>query len=512
MSIAAYWRLTRAGFVLAREGALAVTEGQPLPPGLKRLVDLGRLIERRSVRATGRVERLARALERLGPTYVKIGQLLATRPDIVGAGIADDLSALQDNMPAFDARLVPGILSQALGEVKAAELTGISAPVAAASIAQVHKAMLADGDGPPRPVAVKLLRPGIEARFRRDLDAVMTYAKLAERFSAPSRRLRPVAVAQTLERSALIEMDLRLEAAAISEMADNISGTSGFDVPTIEWAHTAHNVLTTNWIEAIPIRDHAALDAAGLSRQTIARDLMQHFLRHAIQHGFFHADMHPGNLFVDPVTGSIKAVDFGIMGRIGKAERRFLAEILHGFIVRDYRRMAALHIEIGYVPASHSVEDFAQALRSIGEPMHGRPASEISMAKVLAQLMAVTELFDMRTRPELVLLQKNMVVVEGVARALDPGLDMWTTAEAVVGDWVRREAGPLGQVEKVVETATEIAGAARKVPGLVARYETLLERAESAEDPRRRHFGPALAVAGWTVLVLVGIAAIVTIF
>ncbi|HUV32674.1 MAG TPA: 2-polyprenylphenol 6-hydroxylase [Devosiaceae bacterium] len=512
MSVAAYWRLMRAGFVLAREGALAVTEGQPLPPGVKRLVAVGRTIERRSVRATQRVEKLARALERLGPTYVKLGQLLATRPDIVGAGIADDLSALHDRMPAFDERLVPGLLRQALGERRAAQLTEISESVAAASIAQVHRATLDDGAGPPRVVAIKMLRPGIEARFQRDLDAVMTYAKLAERFSPPSRRLRPVAVAQTLERSALIEMDLRLEAAAMSEMADNIAGARGFEVPKIEWAHTARNVLTTNWIEAITIRDHGALDAAGLNRKTIARELMQHFLRHAIQHGFFHADMHPGNLFVDPATGAIKAVDFGIMGRIGKPERRFLAEILHGFIVRDYRRMAVLHIEIGYVPSTHSVDDFAQALRSIGEPMHGRPVSEISMANMLAQLMAVTELFDMRTRPELVLLQKTMVVVEGVARSLDPSLDLWATAEPVVGDWVRRQAGPLGQAEKLLEIGTEFAGAARRVPGLIARYEALLDRAEETEKQRHRHFGPMLAVAAWIALVLVGIAAIATIF
>ncbi|MEX0627345.1 MAG: AarF/UbiB family protein, partial [Cucumibacter sp.] len=347
MSIGVYWRLLRAGFVLAREGALAATDGQPLPAGALRLILFARLVERRSVRRTGRVERLAKALERLGPTWVKLGQLLATRPDIVGVGIAEDLSALQDRMPAFDAALVPGMLRAALGEARAGELKDLSPPVAAASIAQVHRATLDDGRGTARAVAIKILRPGIEERFRRDLDTVMTYARLVERFSPPARRLRPVAVAETLERTALIELDLRLEAAAISEMAGMLEGTNGFEVPVVEWAHTARNVLTTNWIAGVPIADHPGLDAAGVDRKRLARELMRHFLRQAIEHGFFHADLHPGNLFVDPATGAIRAVDFGIMGRIGKRERRFLAEILFGFITRDYRRMAALHIEIG---------------------------------------------------------------------------------------------------------------------------------------------------------------------
>lgn len=512
MSAGAYWRLVRAGWVLAREGALAITEGQPLPGGLKRMVGLGRLIERRSVRRTGRVERLARALEKLGPTYVKIGQLLATRPDIVGVGIAADLSALQDKMPPFDPALVPGILNEALGEQRAGELRDISAPVAAASIAQVHKGFVGCGEGPKRAVAIKILRPGIEAKFQRDLEAVMAWAKLMERFSAPSRRLRPVAVAETLERTALVEMDLRLEAAAISEMAENTRHSSGFEVPEIEWAHTTRNVLTTSWMDGITIADHAALDAAGLDRRRIASELVRHFLTHAIEHGFFHADMHPGNLFVDPKTGAIGAVDFGIMGRIGKPEQRFLAEVVYGFIVRDYRRMARLHFEIGYVPAHQSVDAFAQALRAIGEPLSGRSARDISMAKVLAQLFEVTEMFDMAARPELVLLQKTMVVVEGVARSLDPDLDMWSTAEPVVGPWVRRQAGPIGQLEKGIELVGEVVAAARKVPGLVARYEALIEQAEA--DRRRRAPGrhPLFFVAAGLALVLVGVAALVAIF
>jgi len=512
MSFGAYWRLGRAGWVLAREGALAVTEGQRLPDGLKRLVDLARLIERRRVRRTGRVERLAKALERLGPTYVKIGQLLATRPDIVGVGIAADLSALQDKMPPFDPALVPGILVEALGEERASELEDISAPVAAASIAQVHKGYLGCGEGPKRAVAIKILRPGIEAKFQHDLEAVMAWAKLVERFSAPSRRLRPVAIAETLERTATVEMDFRLEAAAISEMAQNTRNSPGFEVPEIEWAHTTRNVLTTSWMDGIAIANHAAIDAAGLDRRRIASELVRHFLGHAIEHGFFHADMHPGNLFVDPRTGAIGAVDFGIMGRIGKRERRFLAEVVYGFIVRDYPRMARLHFEIGYVPAHHSVDDFAQALRAIGEPLSGRSAREISMAKVLAQLFEVTEMFDMAARPELVLLQKTMVVVEGVARSLDPDLDVWSTAEPVVGPWVRRQAGPLGQLDKGIELVGEFVAAARKIPGLVERYEALIETAEGERARPSPWQHPLFVAAAGVALVLIAIAALVTIF
>lgn len=511
MSIGAYVRLLRAGFVLAREGAFAATEGQPLPKSARRWIGLARLIERREVRRTGRVANLARALERLGPTWVKLGQLLATRPDIVGPGIAADLSALQDKMPPFDPTLVPGLLEDALGEVRAAQLRDLSPPVAAASIAQVHKARLVDAKG-ERVVAVKVLRPGIEERFARDLEAVRTFARRAENFSPEARRLRPLAVAETLERTALIELDLRLEAAAISEMAQNLEGETGFGVPRIEWDHCARNVLTTNWIDGIPIADHAALDAAGIDRRKLAVDLMRAFLRQAIERGYFHADMHPGNLFVDPGSGAIMAVDFGIMGRIGRAERRFLAEILYGFIRRDYERIARLHIEIGYVPAHHAVEDFAQALRSIGEPLFGRPARDISMGNVLAQLFEVTRLFDMQTRTELLLLQKTMVTVEGVARALDPELDMWATAEPVVSAWVRREAGPLGQMEKAVEILGDLARTLPKIPALIDRYEALLEKAEREQARRPAYLSPWFVALATLSLLAVAAAAIASIF
>ncbi|WP_193337579.1 2-polyprenylphenol 6-hydroxylase [Devosia beringensis] len=502
MLFSAYFRLLHAGFVLAREGALSMISTKGLPPALAPLragIWLGRLIERPSVRQTGHVDRLNRALNRLGPTYVKFGQTLATRPDVVGITIANDLAGLQDRMDPFDAALVPGILAAAL-EGKAAELTELSAPIAAASIAQVHRARLVPAKGPARTVAVKILRPGVQARFMADIESFYAAARLADRFIASTKRLRPIEVVETLDRSARLELDLRLEAAAISEMAENIKDDTGFVIPSVSWDHVAQNVLTTSWVDGIPIRDHAALDRAGVDRKALATNLLQSFLKHAIRDGFFHADMHPGNLFADPANGNVIAVDFGIMGRINRQERRFLADILFGFITRDYRLVAERHFDIGYVRKDQSVDDFALAIRSIGEPLHGRTAADISMARVLGQLFAITDLFDMQTRPELVLLQKSMVLVEGVARALDPELDIWTVAEPVVGDWLRRQAGPVGQIETLGTHFKTMAEAAGRVPVILAQAELALADYHAV---KHRRYDPLMR---WSVIALMAIA------
>ncbi|MFK4812238.1 2-polyprenylphenol 6-hydroxylase [Devosia sp. ZW T5_3] len=485
MLISAYYRLARAGYVLAREGALSIVSAKDLPGPLKLGIFLGRLIERPSVRKTGHVERLNKALNLLGPTYVKFGQTLATRPDVVGPQIANDLAGLQDKMDPFDAALVPAILSEAL-ESKAAELTELSPPIAAASIAQVHKARLVPANGLPRTVAVKILRPGVAQRFMADIESYYAGAALAERFVRSTKRLKPTQVVETLDRSARLELDLRLEAAAISEMAENIKDDTGFVIPTVSWDHVAQNVLTTTWVDGIPIRDHAALDAAGVDRKALAAKVLQSFLRHAIRDGFFHADMHPGNLFADPRSGDVIAVDFGIMGRINRRERRFLADILYGFITRNYRLVAERHFDIGYVPKDQSVDDFALAIRSIGEPLHGRTAQDISMARVLGQLFVITDLFNMQTRPELVLLQKSMVLVEGVARALDPSLDIWTVAEPVVGDWLRKEEGPLGRVQDIRDQLGIFAEAAQRVPVILGQAELALNDYHANKRPPDR--------------------------
>jgi ubiquinone biosynthesis protein len=503
MGLAAIFRLFGAGFVLAREGAFSIVDPVALPPMMRTGVRLGRLLERGSVRKRGPAESLRQALTRLGPTYVKFGQSLATRPDIVGVEVAAHLSELQDQMAPFDAALVPKLLSAALHE-KADDLIDISPPIAAASIAQVHRASIVRGDV-REDVAVKILRPGIKDRFRADIESYYAGAALVERLAPGLRRLRPTDVVKTLDRSARIELDLRLEAASISEMAENIKDDPDFVIPAVSWDHTAETVLTTSWVEGIPIRDIATLDAAGLDRKALGKTLLQSFLRHAIRDGFFHADMHPGNLFADPKTGAIIAVDFGIMGRISRKERRFLADILYGFITRNYRMIAERHFEIGYVPKHQSVDDFALALRSIGEPLQGRTANDISMARVLGQLFTTTELFDMQARPELVLLQKSMVLVEGVARALDPELDIWSVAEPVVGDFVRREAGPLGRLEDLKDRAEVAMETIGRLPGLVNRAEAALDDYDAEKrSPARRNFG-RLMVAGFWVLVVIAL-------
>jgi ubiquinone biosynthesis protein len=468
---AALLRLARAGFVLAREGAFAAIDPDAAPPGPPRLaLRLARLVERK--RADGEAERLTRALNRLGPSYVKLGQFLATRPDIVGGEIAAALGRLRDEIEPFPEAEARAMVERALGKPVDTMFLAFSPPVAAASIAQVHKAEIADGDG-RRPVAVKVLRPGIRQRFRRDLDTFYAGARFIERADPASRRLRPVAVVDTLARLVAIEMDLRLEAAALSEMAEATAADIGFRVPKVEWELTARDVLTLEWIEGIKLSELDRLRAAGHDLPVLARRLMQAFLRHALRDGFFHADMHQGNLFVDE-AGDIVAVDFGIMGRLSRTERRFLAEILYGFIRRDYRRVAEVHFEAGYVPADrHRVDDFAQALRAIGEPIHGQRARDISMARLLSLLFEVTELFEMETRPELLLVQKTMVVVEGVARSLDPDFDMWSASEPVLRDWVERYLGPAAQLELAAEGVGALGRLVTELPRLAERAERL---------------------------------------
>ena len=464
-------RLGGVGLVCARVGIFSLVDPAPLPPALRLVWRLGRLIERPS--AADAKNRLSTTVTALGPTYVKLGQFLATRPDGVGPALARDLESLQDSMPPFSQAEAEKTVATALDKKLCDVFVKFGPPVAAASIAQVHRAEIATPSG-RRAVAVKVLRPGIERRFAVDLAAFGFVARSAERLSPEARRLMLVEVVETLARSVALEMDLRLEAAALSEMAQNTKDDPDFRVPQVEWDYTARNVLSMEWVDGTPLSDRVALMARGLDLAKLGRALIQTFLRHALRDGFFHADMHPGNLFVDS-EGQLVAVDFGIMGRLRPQERQFLAEILLGFITRDYRRTAAVHFEAGYVPAHHSVESFAQAIRAIGEPIHNRTAEDISMAKLLTLLFEVTGLFDMRTRPELLMLQKTMVVVEGVARSLDPRLDIWTTAEPVVREWIARNLGPAGQFE----------GAARGVGEachLLARIPSLLQRAMRIAD------------------------------
>jgi ubiquinone biosynthesis protein len=468
-------RLTRAGFVFAREGVLGMVDTRPLPLPAVWAIAAARLIERRGA-GTG-TSRLGAALTRLGPTYVKLGQFLATRPDVVGTHIARDLEVLQDKMPAFGQKEAEAVVTTAFERPLSTVYESFGPPVAAASIAQVHRAEVITPTGERKPVAVKVLRPGIERRFRVDLDAFYFAARTGERLSSEGRRLRLIEVVATLDRSVRLEMDFRLEAAALSEMGENTREDPDFRVPSVDWDRTARDVLTMEWIDGTSLKDRAALEAKGFDLPALGRSVIQSFLRHALRDGFFHADMHPGNLFVDN-DGHLVAVDFGIMGRLGAKERRFLAEILFGFITRDYHRVAQVHFDAGYVPRHHSVDAFAQAIRAIGEPIHNRTAEDISMAKLLTLLFEVTGIFDMRTRPELILLQKTMVVVEGVARSLDPKLDMWKTSDPVVREWIQRNLGPIGALEGAAQGAGEVGRFLADVPSLLTRAGSVLEQVD----------------------------------
>jgi ubiquinone biosynthesis protein len=434
--------------------------------------------------------RLARALEQLGPAYIKLGQMLATRPDVVGETVAQSLEHLQDRLPPFSEDRARAEIARAFGKPVEQLFSSFTPPIAAASIAQVHRAQTADT--PPVRVAVKILRPGIRAQFARDLDALAWFARLAESVSAEARRLRFTAIVQTLAASVALELDLRMEAAAASELYERTRGEAEFRVPHIDWGRTAQSVLTSEWIDGISVRDPAALAAAGRDPRAVAILVMRSFLTQALRDGFFHADMHPGNLFIDP-DGRLVAVDFGIMGRLDAGMRRFMAGTLAGFLQRDYRRIAELHYEFAFVPPSHPVETFAQALRAIGEPIFGRSARDVSIARLLAQLFETTRRFDMQAQPQLVLLQKTMVVVEGVCRGLDPDFDIWEAARPVAEKWVHEQMGPEAALGRAAESLSALGKLAQDLPQLVRNAEGLSQMV--AEGGVRLHPDTARAIA-----------------
>ena len=440
--IAAAWGLIRADALAPREISAA------LPPGARFAAGTLRLLAGREARVGRPGERLARVLEREGPVAVKLGQFLSTRADVFGPVFAEDLARLKDRLPPFASSLAAAEVERALGRPLSSLFSRFDEAVGAASLAQVHAAILLDG----RPVAVKVLRPGVEARVAADIAAMDLAARLAEALVPAARRLEPRAFAATVARALRLELDLRFEAAGADELREAMSLDPYMSAPAVVWDGVARRVLTLEWAAGEALSDDRVLDRPGLDRPRLAGDLIRAFLAQALDHGVFHADLHEGNLFVD-AGGRMVAVDFGIVGRLGKGERRYLAEILWGFLQRDYPRVAAVHFEAGYVPASHDRAAFAQALRAVGEPIFGRSASDVSMNRLLTQLFEVTALFDMRLRPELVLLQKTMVTVEGVARRIDPNLDIWASAEPVVRRWITRELGPTRRVKDVAEQA-----------------------------------------------------------
>ncbi len=481
-------RLLRIVYILFRYDALEPLAALPIP---ERAIKLLRFLSRgdRSARPG---QRLARALQVMGPTFVKLGQSLATRADLLGDEISADLSELQDRLPPFDGALARETIEDELGTdvaVLFADFDDI--PVAAGSIAQVHFALTSDGEQ----VAVKILRPGIESAIERDLDLFSWVAGIVWRVQPALRRFRPVETVETFAASTRAELDLRLEAAAASELGANFADDPSFHVPKVDWRRTARRVVTLERVGGIPTDEREALIVAGHNPDDVLEKSAIIFFNQVFRDGFFHADMHPGNAFID-AKGNVCPVDFGIMGRVDEQTRRVLAEILVGFLSSDYERVADIHFEAGYVPPHQDKYAFMQACRAIGEPILGLPLNEISVGKLLGQLLSVTQRFQMETQPQLLLLQKTMVVAEGVGRSLNPNVNMWQVAQPLIERWIAQNLGPQAQLR---ETVVSAARAARRLPLVIERADRVLARLERDDAPEPSSQA-ALSVPSWVYL------------
>ena len=418
-------------------------------------------------------EKLCTALQEMGTTFIKLGQFLATRPDIIGENVAKDLEKLQDKLPAFDLGKAKNILRHELGNENLSQIIDISKPVAAASIAQVHFAKI-KVNGQYNDVAIKILRPNIEKIFNEELDALMLLAYVTESFIKKTKRLKLVEIVQLLREITTVEMDLRFEAAAANEFYENTKNDLGFSVPKIYWNYTSKKVLCLEKVNGVSIREIENLKKLNLDLNKLAKNIIQHFLRHAVRDGFFHADMHQGNLFVNK-SGAIVPVDFGIMGRLNKNNKKYLSEILYGFVKRDYKKVAEVHFLAGLVPKNESIDEFAQALRSIGEPIFGQSVQNISGGKLLSQLFEVTEKFNMQTQIQLLLLQKTMVVVEGVARKLDPETNIWEVSKPILEDWLKDMKDPINKLSGTADNISEVIKRLPDLPIIMDRANDVME-------------------------------------
>ncbi len=435
-------------------------------------------------------ERLSSSLESMGTTFIKLGQFLATRPDIIGEELSNKLEKLQDKLPPFSLIQAKDIIKNDLGDTTYNSIINLTEPVAAASIAQVHKAQIND-NGTIKDVAIKILRPNIKKVFNEEIDAIMLFAFLIESLIKKTKRLKLVEVVFLLKEITNLEMDLRFEAAAANEYSENTKNDVGFKVPQIYWNFTSENVMTLDWIDGVSIRETEELKRRKFNTDKIAEDIIQNFLRHAVRDGFFHADMHQGNIFIDN-SGHIVPIDFGIMGRLDKMSKRFLAEILFGFIQRDYRKVAEVHLVAGLVPNSVPIEDLAQALRSIGEPIFGQEVKDISGGKLLKQLFDVTEKFNMQTQPQLLMLQKTMVVVEGVARKLNPNTNIWTTSKPVLENWLKETKDPIKNLNDTIKTTSEVIKRLPEFPEIMDKANQALTYLANGQIPQNSNSYAAL--------------------
>lgn len=493
-------RLIAIAYTLARHDALFPLERLHIAPFA---LWIGRRFRKRQIE--GRPgERLALALQRLGPTFIKLGQMLSTRPDLLGERVAGDLAALQDRLPPFDGAAARRMIEEELGRPVGGLFRQFDdRAAAAASIAQVHFAVTADG----RDVAVKVLRPEIEAAFARDLDLLYWIAGLVHRLRPDLRRLKPVEVVRTFADSTRVEMDLRMEAAAARELAENFDGDPTFRTPDVDWDRTGRRVLTLERVRGIPVDQRERLIEAGHDPTEILGNAAAVFFNQVFRDGFFHADQHPGNAFID-AESRIVAVDFGIMGRLDRDTRNYLADMLIGFLHRDYKAVADVHFRAGYIPANQSRAAFALALRAIAEPIFDRPLHDISIARLLGLLFQVTERFEMETQPQLLLLQKTMLVTEGVGRKLNPDINMWTLARPLIEAWMREHRGPQA---RIAEQVRGLAEAAERLPATMRNLDRALERLGRPEEPA----GPDAAHRLWPVwsaIALLGVAVLLLVF
>jgi ubiquinone biosynthesis protein len=498
-------RLLAWGRTLARHGALRGIEHDPNTPApVRRLCRIARFGTRQP-----RLPDYAGAFQDIGPAAIKLGQTLATRPDLVGEDAARNLLSLQDDLPPVPFEAICEEIEASFQRPLSTLFASIERePVGAASIAQVHRAVTNAG----RPVAVKVLRPGIREKLAEDLETYEWAAAHLEALGGEAIRLRPRLVIANFKRWTVRELDLRREAASASELAEAMKAFEGYRVPAIDWDLTNGRVMTLDWVDGVKISDIAALDAAGHDRRELARRLVLAFLTQAISHGLFHADMHQGNLFVE-ADGTIAAIDFGIMGRIDRRARAWLAEILYGLTTGNYRRVAEIHFEAQYVPAHHSLEDFATALRAVGEPMRGKPVKELSVGQMLDGLFAITRDFDMQTQPHLLLLQKTMVMVEGIATSLDPEINMWDVSAPFVRGWIRDEIGPeaalADRVREDIDTLLRLPALVRRIedkypPKGGAPEPPPLPRIELMWDRRRRARGSGSGALGYATAFVLG--------
>ena len=435
-------------------------------------------------------EKLSKSLQSMGTTFIKLGQFLVTRPDIIGEELAKQLEGLQDRLPPFSLTEAKAIIKKDLGDETFNSIIDLSEPVAAASIAQVHKAKI-DDNGTIKDVAIKILRPDIKKTFNEEIDALMLFAFIIESFIKKTKRLKLMEVVFLLKEITNLEMDLRFEAAAANEYAENTKNDAGFRVPIIYWNFTSENVMTLDWVDGVSIRETEDLQKRNIDTKQIASDIIQHFLRHAVRDGFFHADMHQGNIFIDN-NGQIVPIDFGIMGRLDNLSKRFLAEILFGFIQRDYKKVAEVHLVAGLVPKDVPVNDLAQALRSIGEPIFGQSVKDISGGKLLKRLFDVTEKFNMQTQPQLLMLQKTMVVVEGVARKLNPDTNIWDTSKPVLESWLRETKDPINTLNEGLKSTTEVIKRLPDFPEIMDKANQALTFLASGQIPQNSNSFTAL--------------------